>query len=1165
VNAFRTRRRARKGAPPATTATTEGGGPAHLSRRRFLAYSGAGAAGTILASGLRWSADPALAAPINRIEKLDTIILRRREDQLRVAIELWNLQLDDNDGVTTLRRWHTDRAAYLVYQFGPQHLADQAYFIAGGNLAGSAQPQPNSHPTPPSTTEPLAAAGQVGARLAGGTRLAFEVPPAALPLEFTTEQLLDWLPLHPRVTSRALPRDGAAGSLAPVAPTDTQTAVEYPWRLVLSPHAGSAWAHNAKAVDHGSGRYELWHTRLAVRNENVDGVVTIDEDDEVNRTVRAVWANDPDFGVNVRNPNPPNTLDKYAPFRMSLSPRDRLDLVRLSSDWSLQNRLGKDNQPFSPEVVEVDRLMLSSLGGWLSSSFVNELVNDTNGATYDTSLMQWNHIGAMGRDSYARVVRKGYLFPFGFKAALVTVTERVFERPPKLFPTQSPRPKGAYLRQRIFIVILKSNRRFGPSASILKHNPIPFGGRELPFRRLVCLTRITPDLEDPAALPRYVAGDPAPKKLFVPTVGPAPFRFRMRGFDWLGRPHTFDAPAVFVDDTRAYTDDGDGTIGVADYLAKYHESTPLNGARIALAEEGPRTGDTTFPVRELRFAAEAPRAGYDAGALARQGEPAFYPILERADLSLSDAAAVAGRDVGPVRVKPYVGYLTDGFGSDGPPGTPNRGDVFLELANGASAPLLGVSTRNAGGVAAPAMPVKSISRIVGPSGPAGGTGQNLLGDGGVADGAFDPSQVLDQSVKILGGIALVEVIEKVGDFVSEREKALKITSTRREQPNRVVTEVDWHPTLKPDPLTLFHPSGPDGGATCDIRAEIVANLDRPEDSSFRIDGEITNFTVSLFGANQDGGPSGSTFVRVPFRRLTFRAGTLVSETMEPVIGTVTFHGPLEFLSTLADYVALLPGAGNNLQSLAGGGQPATGPYLDVTESGVEAGIGLALPEIGVGVMTLSNLSLAAGLRLPFDGSRVTLTFSFASRENPFSLSVWGIGGGGFAAMTLSIAGVEGMEFSLEFGAAIGISIAGLASGKVELKAGINFKIETKTVDGNDVQECTLTAYVRLHGSVDILGLIEVSLTFYVGLSYITNTGSLAGEATLTIEIDLVVFSESVELTVRKEIAGPGSSSSLQGLAGEPLALEPPHVTWSDLMTQTDWQQYTNSFALVGAA
>jgi hypothetical protein len=1147
MNMFRSRRRTRRGVTP-TTAPVAGtplaGEAQQLNRRTFLAYTGI--TGSIFAAGLRPTADPALAAlmaPTPEPTKSFTTVLRRREDQLRVAIEFWNLEIDTTDGFGALEKTLPNRKAYLVYQFGPQHLAEQAFFIAGGQLDGAEQ---DDAPRPPhGSTESLEPAGQVRARLAGGTRLAFEVPDSALPLTFSTAQLLDWLPLEPRVTSTALPRGAEPDSLAPSQPTETETSIEYPWRLQLSPHAGSAWAHDDEAVDHGTGRYELWHTRLAVRGEDADGGQIVDEDDEGSRTVRAVWATDPNFAQRVSSTEPTEPSDQYPPFRMSLAPEDRLDIVRLSTDWRLrdQGRLGAGGQAFMPEVVEVDQLMLSSLGGWLSSSFVNELTFDSD--EYSTSLLQWNHIGSMGRDNYARVVRKGYLFPFGFKAALVTVTERRFERR-NIFS-----PKGAYLRQRIFIVILKADRRF------TEEGTTPHDGLGLPFRRLVCVTRITPDLEQPVAY----APPLTDKSAFVPMVGPTPFRFQMRGFDWSGHSHTFHAPAVFVDDSFAYRGDD-----VAIYLPKYHENVALNGARIAFAAET-SPGDTTFPTRTLRFAAEPPEGIYDPNLFAASSRPAFYPVLEQAEIALSDAAAVAGRDIGVATVKPFQGYLDNGFAA------PNRGEVFLEAVEGAPAASLGVSTRNAGGMAAPALQVKSVSRILGPTGPAGGSGQSLAG-GGVSGGEFDPAQILDDSVKILGGIALVEVLGAVGDFVTEREQALKITSTRAESPHRVITEVDWHPPLQAAPV--FGPGlallAPLSGAACDIHAEIVTNLDNPDESSFRIDGEMRNFVVNLFGGTKAGEPDDAfTFVRVPFQRFTFRAGTMVAETMEPVLGDVTFHGPLSFLSTLADYMALVPGTGGNSVAALGesGSHPATGPYLDVTATGIEAGIGVAIPEIGVGVMTLSNLSLAAGLRLPFDGSRVTLTFSFSSRDNPFSLTIWGLGGGGFASMTLSIDGVEGMEFSLEFGAAIGISIGGLASGKVELKAGINFKIETVTDEtGQDIQQCTLTAYVRLHGSVDILGLIEVSLTFYVGLSFITNTGNLAGEATLTIEIDLVVFSESVELTVRKEIAGPGSSSGVAASSARadaaPLALEPPRVTWSDLVTQTDWEQYCTSFATVGA-
>jgi hypothetical protein len=44
---------------------------------------------------------------------------------------------------------------------------------------------------------------------------------------------------------------------------------------------------------------------------------------------------------------------------MSLSPLDRYDIVRLSADWDIPN--------YDPRAIAVNRLMLSSLGGWLDA------------------------------------------------------------------------------------------------------------------------------------------------------------------------------------------------------------------------------------------------------------------------------------------------------------------------------------------------------------------------------------------------------------------------------------------------------------------------------------------------------------------------------------------------------------------------------------------------------------------------------------------------------------------------------------------------------------------------------------------------------------------------------------------------------------------------------
>ncbi|MDL2339027.1 MAG: hypothetical protein QFE16_14400, partial [Pseudomonadota bacterium] len=53
------------------------------------------------------------------------------------------------------------------------------------------------------------------------------------------------------------------GEPEPAPPTDTETALELPWRLIVSPHAGERWRHAAQAVTStATKRTELWHSRL---------------------------------------------------------------------------------------------------------------------------------------------------------------------------------------------------------------------------------------------------------------------------------------------------------------------------------------------------------------------------------------------------------------------------------------------------------------------------------------------------------------------------------------------------------------------------------------------------------------------------------------------------------------------------------------------------------------------------------------------------------------------------------------------------------------------------------------------------------------------------------------------------------------------------------------
>jgi hypothetical protein len=110
---------------------------------------------------------------------------------------------------------------------------------------------------------------------------------------------------------------------------------------------------------------------------------------------------------------------------------------------------------------------------------------------------------------------------------------------------------------------------------------------------------------------------------------------------------------------------------------------------------------------------------------------------------------------------------------------------------------------------------------------------------------------------------------------------------------------------------------------------------------------------------------------------------------------------------------------------------------------------------------------------------------------------------------------------------------------VYVKAGIYYKME-KT---NGQEDCQLTGYFRLGGSVEVLGIITVSAEFYMSLTYDITNDKVWGQATLTIKIEILFFSISVDLHVERK---------LKGSNGDP--------TFSDLMERSDWDSYTEAFA-----
>jgi hypothetical protein len=880
--------------------------------------------------------------------------------------------------------------------------------------------------------------------------------------------------------------------IAPYRPGRDVTALELPYRLLTSPIAPARWIHRAAAVAR-QGRHELWHTRLTTRLGTTGA--------DAPGALRAIWSDDYPAVATDAGPEP-------RPFRMPLDAQDRRMLVQLMAGAGETTAAG---QAYRPRAARAHRLILSALGGLLDAEGAWPTHPD------DVDLEAWRHLTSSGRDHYVRVVYAGYLLPFGHAASLIKVTERKFEGS----DPASPRTKRvAALRQRFFIVVREPVKAFDGAYHATGGHPFPFTSIEL-------LTRVTPNLvaPDDAACrvsesggPIYaragVTGGSTPRQVFWPMLVATPggdFRFDVAAIDRDGRRTTFSLPLLFmssVANTSTITK-GTTTSAAVDNVATGYNAeggarreATMGGASICYAPPDPSgDGDPRLPTDSMLF-----RAGPVASKSTTRVN--VYPEAEQARVALRAVQRILGRDDAKVAVRYPSIYRTQGFGAGNP------GEVFLELTGNAPwrlefGPSPDASRSDAvGAVAAPSMGIRGMSRRIGP---AADLGQ-------VTSNTFDPTTFFADA-RILGSIQLADVVAKVtglsgGDVPKLLTRELPATGAA---PARVQARYEWRTTLHVSGAAadLLLPRA-DGAnpSPFEMLAVTTAAVGAPGSASATASARLGNFKVNLFG-----------FIVLWFRELRFTA----ERGRKPDIAVdlhrsrgVEFGGPLEFVNALKE---IIPGSGFS--------DP---PALTVTPSGIAASYALTVPSVQVGVFALSGLTLGASFSLPFDNRPVEVGFNFAERENPFSITVSLLGGGGFFAIGVGADGVREIEAALEAGARLAIDL-GVASGSVEIKAGIYFHWLAPSADADGLVE--LAGYVRLHGELDVLGLISASLTFNLQLAY-TKTGSRSvvwGEATLTIEIDVLLFSGEVTVRCRREFGGSEADPTF-------VELVPGVDTWS---------------------
>jgi hypothetical protein len=390
-----------------------------------------------------------------------------------------------------------------------------------------------------------------------------------------------------------------------------------------------------------------------------------------------------------------------------------------------------------------------------------------------------------------------------------------------------------------------------------------------------------------------------------------------------------------------------------------------------------------------------------------------------------------------------------------------------------------------------------------------------------------------------------DIENKVNELKSEVDKAIKPLKDAGNEAYKVYQDAqgllntlkqglslvyEWSTEIKTSPgniLVPLHPGTTDDSkkATLYLKAAIIKKLDLnpPE---FEIYGCLSNFIVNLIG---DGA---AQFLIIKFNKISFSSKNGSKPDVDPDIEAVEFAGPLKFVNKLKD---LIPSGGS-----AGG--VGFSFDFDVSPKGVVASLTIGLPNITVGVFSLMNMSFLLSVTIPFDGRPLSLYLAFCTKDNPFRLTIMVFGGGGFFGIEITPSGVRMLEAAFEFGGNFAFD-CGVASGGASVMAGVYYKLETKEIDGNQVEYSELTGYFRLTGNLSILGIIRVSLLFELKLTWQSN-GKVFGVATIEVEIEILFLSFSVGVTVERQ---------LKGSDGDP--------TFTDMLPLPSmWLEYCDAFA-----
>ncbi len=571
--------------------------------------------------------------------------------------------------------------------------------------------------------------------------------------------------------------------------------------------------------------------------------------------------------------------------------------------------------------------------------------------------------------------------------------------------------------------------------------------------------------------------------------------FDISAEDWNGNIVDFQMPLVFIQSPAKNS---------IEACKEHLFSTNFKGQKLSLAPAEKDSFNTAFPAYNGGFTLVNL---LNTDLYDHTDEPqGFLPVLGETEITEPSYQRLTGNEI-----KTNVWMVDDN----------SDAGIFARLSV-PQAVQFNSQADKTGGFAVPNFRMTALSKT------AGAVGGNLLKVGDGSTYQLDPTAYFqvpdapDYLTPVLFGVfKLSDVLETL-----DSNQLPQLITTETEDDISTIYNLTSSTRKWSNDFVSFEPVDKNLSVTTTIIAKKIQPKEKLTAPQFSTIATMGAFGVAIMNLGTLGFDPNVYLITVHFEKVEFTTspGKSADINVQMENQAITFGGPLRFLN------AFLP-----LIESGGFSDP---PYLDVSDTGVKCGYTTAIPSVQVGAFTLSNLSLGADVNLPFTGAPMMMGFRFCEKQQPFTLTVSLLGGGGYVGFEVDLHGLRQIDAALEFGASASLNL-GVASGAATIMAGIYFKMEA--IDSNN-NSTRLTGYLRINGALCIIGLITAAIELYMAFTYLIAGNKAYGEAEVSIKVHVAFFSKSVRVHTSRTFSGDGSDPNFE-----------------DTYTLDSWQTYCDAF------